>query len=146
MRPRSRILDSTDGVSSMKTMSALAIGLVIGLAVGLAFRPHGSEEAEILRALRDELQAADNGLDALGVSAHIHRAAGRGIAFTSDVINPQPLCRLPVLNKACRWLDTPARRLREDADDMEHLLCVVSAVREHAAMSEFNAAMAECDR
>ena len=29
---------------------------------------------------------------------------------------------------------------------MEHLLCIVAAVREHTAISEFNAAMAECDR
>ena len=127
-------------------MPALAVGLVVGLAVGLAFRPHGGEEGEMLRKLRDELQVADNALDAVGVSAHIYRAAGRGITFVVDVINLQPLCRLPGLNKACRWLDTPSRKLREDADDMEHLVCVVAVVREHSTLRQFNAAMAECER
>ena len=60
---------------------------------GLAVPPRASEEAEMLQALRDELGTADDALDAVGVSAHLHRAAGRATRVIGDVVNLQPLCR-----------------------------------------------------
>lgn len=145
MLRRNCIRESICGTSTAPTMLALAIGLGIGLVAGLAVAPRASEQAEILQALREELATADDALNAVGVSAHLYRGAGRATSVIVDVVNLQPLCRLPGVNKACRMLDFPRRKLREDADAMEHLVCVVEAVREHSALEEVKASMAECE-
>lgn len=144
LRPN-RILEPIRGSSTAVTMLALAIGLGVGLVAGLAVPPRESEQAEILQALRDELATADDALDAVGVSAHLHRAVGRATRVIVDVVNLQPLCRLPGVNRACRMLDAPPRKLREDADAMEHLVCVLRVVREHSTLEEVNAALADCE-